>query len=79
MTALLQQAIEAIGRMSAADQDAIATRLLAEVEDERNWEEKFRATTDGQWDRLADQIRRDVAEGRVQPLIDAFPSGEPAP
>ncbi|MBA3315723.1 MAG: hypothetical protein M3552_03315 [Planctomycetota bacterium] len=79
MTTLLQKAIAAVEGLSTEEQDAIAARLLAEVEDERIWEQKFRKTTDDQWDRLAEQVRREVAEGLSRPLEDAFPADEPSP
>ncbi|HUQ70066.1 MAG TPA: hypothetical protein VM165_11110 [Planctomycetaceae bacterium] len=49
-----------------ADQDAIASRLLTEIEDEQQWAARFAATTDGQWDKMVDAVRRDAAAGRVQ-------------
>jgi len=52
MTTLLQRAVAEIEKLPIEDQDAIASRLLAEVEDERAWVARFAATTDEQWDRL---------------------------
>ncbi|MFQ4139596.1 hypothetical protein PGN35_025130 [Nodosilinea sp. PGN35] len=40
------------------EQDAIATRLLAELEDEQAWQSRFDATTDDQWDNLAALVRQ---------------------
>jgi hypothetical protein len=79
MTSLLQKAIAAIESLSTEDQDAIAARLLAEVEDERIWEQKFQATTNEQWDRLAEQARQEIAEGNLLPLEDLFLNGEQSP
>jgi hypothetical protein len=59
----LQQAIAATERLPAAEQDAIARRLLAELADDAVWDELFRTTTDDQWDRLAAAVRRDIAAG----------------
>ena len=64
MTNLLQQAILEAEKLSPEEEDAIATRLLAEIEDERAWDEQFEATTEAQWDRLAAEVRRDIAAGR---------------
>jgi hypothetical protein len=76
MTALLQRAIVEVERLPAEDQDAIAARLLAEVEDERQWDARFASTTDEQWDRLVAEVRRDVAEGQTLPLDAVFPPDE---
>jgi hypothetical protein len=77
MTTLLQRAIAEVEKLSAEDQDAIAARLLAEVDDERQWDTRFASTTDDQWDHLVAEVRRDVAEGGTLPLDDVFPPDEP--
>ncbi|MDZ8139145.1 MAG: hypothetical protein RM049_28330 [Nostoc sp. DedQUE04] len=43
------------------EQDAIAARLLAEIEDEQRWKTQFESTTDAQWDGLADMVRQEIA------------------
>ncbi|MEM9092068.1 MAG: hypothetical protein AAGC93_25450 [Cyanobacteria bacterium P01_F01_bin.53] len=53
MTELLQQVIAKVSKLSDEQQDAIATRLLAELEDEQAWQTRFESTTDTQWDNLA--------------------------
>jgi hypothetical protein len=67
MTELLQQAIAEIEKLPAEEQDAIATRILAELADEQAWAVRFSATTDEQWDRLADAVRREIAAGDTAP------------
>ncbi|MFN6560584.1 MAG: hypothetical protein RMY28_012325 [Nostoc sp. ChiSLP01] len=74
MTELLQQVIAELEKLPQEEQNAIATRLLAELEDERAWKARFEATTDNQWDRLAQMVRQEIAAGEVTPLADAFPS-----
>ena len=76
MTALLQRAVAEIEKLPAEDQDAIAARLLAEVDDERQWDTRFASTTDDQWDRLVAEVRRDVDAGGTLPLDDVFPPDE---
>jgi hypothetical protein len=76
MTTLLQRAVAEIEKLPAEDQDAIAARLLAEVDDEKQWDIRFRSTTDGQWDRLVAEVRRDIAEGGTLPLDEVFPPDE---
>jgi hypothetical protein len=77
MTELLQRAIAAIEKLPEDVQDAIAARLLAEVADEQAWAAAFEATTDAQWDELAETARRAVREGTT-PLEHAFPPRPPA-
>ena len=79
MTALLQRAIGALEQLPTEDQDAIASRLLAEVEDERQWSAQFAATTDDQWDRLVAEVRREVAAGGTRPLDEVFPPESDTP
>ncbi len=76
MTNLLKRAVAEIEKLPIEDQDAIASRLLAEVEDERAWAARFASTTNEQWDRLAAEVRRDVATGGTRTLEEAFPPEE---
>jgi len=55
-------------------QDAIATRLLSEVNDEQAWGLRFTTTTDVQWDYLVDKVRRSIITGKMTPLDNVFPS-----
>ena len=45
------------------EQDAIAARLLAEMEDEQTWKAQFESTTDDQWERMAEMVRQEIAAG----------------
>jgi hypothetical protein len=72
-TELLQRAIAEIQKLPAEEQDAIASRILADLEDERVWAAQFATTTDDQWDRMAEQVRRDIAAGGTVQLDDVFP------
>lgn len=73
MTELLQQVISEIQKLPADQQDAIASRLMAELKDEQRWTEQFESTTDKQWDRLADMVRQEIADGDTTPLDELFP------
>ncbi|OKH34030.1 hypothetical protein NIES2101_39490 [Calothrix sp. HK-06] len=73
MTELLRRAIAEIEQLPNDQQDAIATRLLAELQDEKSWTSKFEATTNGQWDKLAAMVRQDIAAGETLPLDELFP------
>ncbi|MDQ2099806.1 MAG: hypothetical protein QQW96_19420 [Tychonema bourrellyi B0820] len=72
MTELLQQAIAQIQKLPPDRQDAIASRLLAELQDEQKWESRFAATTDDQWDRMAAMVRQEIAAGETTPLSEVF-------
>jgi len=77
MTELLRQAIAEIEKLPDDVQDAIAARLLAEAADEQAWERRFRATTDDDWERLAERARRSIADQPTTPLDEAFPPFRP--
>jgi hypothetical protein len=74
MTELLQRVIGQIEKLPADQQDAIAGRLLADLEDERAWAERFSATSEEQWARLVEAAKREIASGDTASLDDVFPS-----
>ncbi len=74
MTELLQQAILQIEQLPPDQQDAIAARFIAELQDERKWETRFVTTTDEQWDQMAAMVRQEIANGEIVPLDEIFPS-----
>jgi hypothetical protein len=74
MTELLQQAIAQIEQLRPDQQDAIASRFLAELQDEQKWETGFAATTDAQWDQMAAMVRQEIASGETTSLNTVFPS-----
>ena len=75
---LLQRAIAVLEKLPEDAQNAIAARLLAEVEDEQAWAASFEATTNAQWDRLAASARQEIATGDTVPLEEVFPNIEAA-
>ena len=74
MTELLERVIEQLKILPADEQDAIATRFLAEIEDERAWKIRFASTTDDQWDNLAAMVRQEITAGEFSPLEELFSS-----
>jgi hypothetical protein len=70
MTKLLERAVAEAARRPDEEQDAIAARILAEIEDERAWDRAFAATTDEQWDRLAAMARSGIEAGGSKPLSE---------
>ena len=77
MTSLLREAIAEAETLADDDQGAIACRLLAEVEDERQWAARFSATTDDQWDRMVAEVRRDVATRGTFSRVGAISTDTP--
>ncbi len=74
MTKLLQQVMEKLQQLPPYQQDAIATLILAELEDDENWETSFAATTDEQWERMAEITLKEIANGETVSLEEIFPS-----
>ncbi|MFZ4730328.1 MAG: hypothetical protein ACOYMQ_16920 [Pseudanabaena sp.] len=60
MTELLERVIEQLKILPADEQDAIATRFLAEIEDGKSWKSRFSKTTDDQWENLAAMARQEI-------------------
>jgi hypothetical protein len=57
------EAITQLKTLPTDEQDAIAARLLAEMEDEQTWKAQFESTTDDQWERMAEMVRQEIAAG----------------
>ncbi|MDX2256341.1 MAG: hypothetical protein NW214_12565 [Pseudanabaenaceae cyanobacterium bins.39] len=74
MTELLERVIEQLKILPADEQDAIATRFLAEIEDEKAWKARFSKTTNDQWDSLAAMVRQEINAREFSPLEDLFSS-----
>ncbi len=65
MRKLLQRAIAEIEKLPPEEQDEVAARILADLADEQGWTARFNATTDEEWDRMAEMVRREIASGGV--------------
>ena len=74
MTELLQQVIAQIQQLPPDQQNAIASRFLVELQDEQKWESRFAATTDDQWDQMAEMVRKEIATGETTPISEVFPT-----
>ena len=67
MTRLLEEAVAAMARLPAGDQDAVASLILAELEAEKGWQEAL-AKNPEKLQRLADEALEDIRAGRVTGL-----------
>ena len=63
MADLLEQVVAEIQKLPADQRDAVAARILIDLKDEQAWTERFEATTDEQWDRLAESARKEIDAG----------------
>ena len=70
MTKLLKKAVERVSALPDDEQDAIATVILEEIEDEARWRASFAKSREA-LARLADQARAEIARGDVLPFDPA--------
>jgi hypothetical protein len=69
MTKLLEKALEKVSTLPQDEQDAIASQILAELEDEAAWGTRF-AKHGGNLRRLADEALAEYHRGETRPLDD---------
>jgi len=67
MTQLLEEAIQQIHNLPAAQQDAIAAVILDELADEQQWDAAFARSQD-KLARMAEKVREDIKAGRVKTM-----------
>jgi hypothetical protein len=65
MTKLLEKALEKVSSLPQDEQDAIASQILAELEDEAAWERGF-ASQQGKLRRLADEALAEHRRGETR-------------
>ena len=70
MTKLLKKAFERMAALPEDEQDAIASIVLEEIEDEVRWQASF-AKSQHALARLAKQARAEIARGDVLPVDPA--------
>ena len=67
MTKLLDRAITEVGKLSDAEQDAIAALILERLADDQAWERSF-ARSQNQLAAMAERAREQVRSGRFRDL-----------
>lgn len=67
MTQLLERAWAEVSKLPPEEQDAIATIILEELEDEQRWDKRFAASQD-KLSQLAGKVREDIRAGRVRKI-----------
>lgn len=70
MTKLLKQAFERVSALPDDEQDAIASIVLEEIEDEARWRATFAKSQDA-LSRLVKEARDEIARGDVLPMDPA--------
>lgn len=70
MTKLLKQAFERMAALPDDEQDAIASIVLEEIEDEARWRATFAKSQDA-LSRLVKEARDEIARGDVLPMDPA--------
>ena len=67
MTTLLDQAMERVKQLAESDQNAIASLILEEIEDEARWERAFARSQDA-LAKLAEEAMEEYREGKTEKL-----------
>jgi len=67
LTQLLEKVLIEVYKLPPEKQDAIATIILEELEDERRWDKAFAESQD-QLAQLAPKLRADIKAGRVKKM-----------
>ena len=67
MTKALREVFEAAAKLPAAEQDALAAAIKAELEADEKWEQLFASSQDA-LARLADEALTEYRSGRTQPF-----------
>jgi len=69
MTELLKKAFEAVSKLPPESQDAIAVRMLMDLEEESRWDEALARSQD-KLARVADEAIEEFKAGKTVPLED---------
>ena len=67
MTKLLEEAFKAAAKLSAAEQDALAQAILAEVGADAHWDRRLTETSP-ELEQLADEALKEHRAKRTRPL-----------
>ena len=67
MTQLLEKALTAVYKLPPEKQDAIASVIIEELEDDQRWDAAF-AASEGKLAELARRVRADIKAGRVRKM-----------
>jgi hypothetical protein len=71
MTDLLKKALDALSALPPERQNAMASLILAEIEDEKRWDETFAASQD-ELAALADEAIAEHKAGKTRPMNEVL-------
>lgn len=72
----VRRVVAIIEKLPLDEQDAVSERIAAELTDDAEWDARFDATTEEQWDKMEEMVRREIAMGNSAPIENAFPCNE---
>ena len=72
----VRRVVAIIEKLPPDEQDAVSERIAAELTDDAEWDARFDATTEEQWDKMEDMVRRDVSARGNAPIENALPRNE---
>lgn len=72
----VRRVVAIIEKLPPDEQDAVSERIVAELTDDAEWDARFDSTTEEQWDKIEEMVRREIAMGNNVPVEDAFPFNE---
>lgn len=72
----VRRVVAIIEKLPPDEQDAVSERIAAELTDNAEWEARFDSTTEEQWDKMEEMVRRDVSARDSAPIENTFPCNE---
>lgn len=72
----VRRVVAIIEKLPPDEQDAVSERIAAELTDDAEWDARFDATTQEQWDKMEEMVRRDVSARGNAPIENALPRNE---
>ena len=72
----VRRVVAIIEKLPPDEQDAVSERIAAELMDDADWDARFDATTEEQWDKMEEMVRRDVSARGNAPIENALPRNE---
>lgn len=72
----VRRVVAIIEKLPPDEQDAVSERIVAELTDDAEWDARFDATTEEQWDKMEEMVRHEITTGSNAPIENAFPRNE---
>ena len=72
----VRRVVAIIEKLPPDEQDAVSERIAAELTDDAEWDARIDATTEEQWDKMEEMVRRNVSARGNAPIENALPRNE---